>query len=45
MRGPGFEKERILAALGHLSPALPVEIVENPRFVHGSIASWRVPCG
>ena len=38
----GFEKERILAALAGLHPALPVEVVENPRFVHGSIVSLQV---
>jgi choline kinase len=38
----GFEKERILAALEHLPRTLPVEIVENPRFVHGSIVSLQV---
>jgi choline kinase len=38
----GFEKERILAMLAELRPALPVEIVENPRFVHGSIVSLQV---
>jgi choline kinase len=38
----GYEKERILAALAELPRALPVEIVENPRFVHGSIVSLQV---
>ncbi len=38
----GFEKERIAAALARLSPAFPVELVENPRFVHGSIVSLQV---
>ena len=38
----GFEKERILAALERLRPALAVETIENPRFVHGSIVSLQV---
>jgi choline kinase len=38
----GFEKERIIAALASLSPAFPVELIENPRFVHGSIVSLQV---
>jgi choline kinase len=38
----GFEKERIATALGGLRPAFPVELVENPRFVHGSIVSLQV---
>ncbi len=38
----GFEKERIVAALAQLHPALPIELVENPRFVHGSIVSLQV---
>ena len=38
----GFEKERIIAALADLKPGLPVELVENPRFVHGSIVSLQV---
>jgi choline kinase len=38
----GFEKERIVAALGRLSPSFPVELIENPRFVHGSIVSLQV---
>ena len=38
----GFEKERIVTALERLRPALPVELVENPRFVHGSIVSLQV---
>jgi choline kinase len=42
----GFEKERILAALGDLRPhPFPVEILENPRFVHGSIVSLQVAGG
>jgi choline kinase len=38
----GYEKDRILAALDKLSPAIPVETLENPRFVHGSIVSLQV---
>ncbi len=38
----GFEKERIAAALAELPRTLPVELVENPRFVHGSIVSLQV---
>jgi choline kinase len=38
----GYEKERILAELAHLHPAFPVETIENPRFVHGSIVSLQV---
>jgi choline kinase len=41
----GFEKERIVAALAALTSriaGLPVELVENPRFVHGSIVSLQV---
>jgi len=38
----GFEKERIVAALAKLRPALPAELIDNPRFVHGSIVSLQV---
>lgn len=38
----GFQKELIVEALGRLSPAFPVELVDNPRFVHGSIVSLQV---
>ncbi len=38
----GFQKEMIAAAVEKLAPALPVELVENPRFVHGSIVSLQV---
>jgi choline kinase len=38
----GFQKELIVEALGRLSPAIPVEFVDNPRFVHGSIVSLQV---
>ena len=38
----GYMKESIAAALAGLTPALPVELVENPRFVHGSIVSLQV---
>ena len=38
----GFEKERIVAALEQIPRTLPVELVENPRFVHGSIVSLQV---
>ncbi len=35
----GYEHQQIRDALGRLAPALPVEIVENPDFVRGSIVS------
>jgi len=39
----GFEQSRILAELVRLSPhPFPVEILDNPRFVHGSIVSLQV---
>jgi choline kinase len=38
----GFQKELIAAAIEQLRPALPVELIENPRFVHGSIVSLQV---
>jgi choline kinase len=38
----GFQKELIVEALGGLSAAFPVELVDNPRFVHGSIVSLQV---
>jgi len=38
----GFEKELIVEALARLAPKLPVEVIENPRFVHGSIVSLQV---
>jgi choline kinase len=38
----GFQKELIAAALEKIAPALPVELIENPRFVHGSIVSLQV---
>lgn len=38
----GFQKEMIGAAIERLRPSLPVELVENPRFVHGSIVSLQV---
>ncbi len=38
----GYMKESIEAALAALSPSIPVELIENPRFVHGSIVSLQV---
>ncbi|APR82965.1 Choline permease LicB [Minicystis rosea] len=38
----GFQKEMIAAAIERIRPALPVELIENPRFVHGSIVSLQV---
>ena len=38
----GYMKESIEAALALLSPSIPVELIENPRFVHGSIVSLQV---
>ncbi len=38
----GYMKESIEAALAALLPSIPVELIENPRFVHGSIVSLQV---
>lgn len=38
----GYEKDRILRALEGLTPAIPVETIENPRFLNGSIVSLQV---
>jgi len=38
----GFQKELIGAAVDRLRPGLPVELIDNPRFVHGSIVSLQV---
>lgn len=38
----GFQKEMVGAAIERIRPALPVELIENPRFVHGSIVSLQV---
>jgi choline kinase len=38
----GFQKDMIAAAIDRLRPTLPVELIENPRFVHGSIVSLQV---
>ncbi|MEO7327522.1 MAG: phosphocholine cytidylyltransferase family protein [Minicystis sp.] len=38
----GYMKESIEAALAALKPSIPVELIENPRFVHGSIVSLQV---
>lgn len=38
----GYQKEAIFAEVERLRPPLPVEFVENPRFVHGSIVSLSV---
>jgi choline kinase len=38
----GFRQELIGAAVERIRPALPVELIENPRFVHGSIVSLQV---
>jgi choline kinase len=38
----GYEKERILAALEALRSGIPVETIDNPRFVHGSIVSLQL---
>ncbi len=38
----GYRKEAIEDALAQQSAALPIELVENPRFVHGSIVSLAV---
>ncbi|XXY53855.1 phosphocholine cytidylyltransferase family protein [Sorangium sp. So ce269] len=35
----GFRREMIEEALGPLRPRLKVELIHNPRFVHGSIVS------
>ncbi len=38
----GFQQSMIRDELARLAPALPLEIVENPRFAHGSIVSLQV---
>lgn len=38
----GFQKEMIAAAVDRARPSIPVELVDNPRFVHGSIVSLQV---
>ena len=38
----GFQKEMIAAAVDRARPTIPVELVDNPRFVHGSIVSLQV---
>ena len=38
----GYEKEKILSTLTHLPTTLPIETLDNPRFVHGSIVSLQV---
>jgi choline kinase len=37
----GFQRQRIDAALAKLRPAMEIELLENPRFVHGSIVSLQ----
>lgn len=38
----GFKRDVLEAALAKLAPALPIELVHNDRFVHGSIVSLQV---
>lgn len=38
----GFQKEMIAAEIERLRPTLSVELIENDRFVHGSIVSLQV---
>jgi choline kinase len=38
----GFQREKVYEAARHLNPALPIDFVENDRFVHGSIVSLGV---
>lgn len=38
----GFQRELIAAAIDRLPSSLPVELIDNPRFVHGSIVSLQV---
>ncbi|HVY45178.1 MAG TPA: phosphocholine cytidylyltransferase family protein [Minicystis sp.] len=38
----GFLQDQIRAELAKLRPAIPVEVVENPRFMNGSIVSLQV---
>ncbi len=38
----GFEKEQILTALERISHPVQIEVIDNPRFVHGSIVSLQV---
>ncbi len=39
----GYQKEAIREHVASLKPSLPIDFVENPRFVHGSIVSSRSP--
>ena len=38
----GYQKEAIYEHVASLKPSLPIDFVENPRFVHGSIVSLQV---
>ena len=38
----GYRKETIALAVERLHTSLPIELVENPRYVHGSIVSLEV---
>lgn len=38
----GFQKELMVAAVERARPRLSVELIENPRYVHGSIVSLQV---
>jgi choline kinase len=38
----GYRKEEIHEHVASLKSALPIELIENPRFVHGSIVSLQV---
>jgi choline kinase len=38
----GYEKEKIFSALSRIRTRLPIETLDNPRFVHGSIVSLQV---
>jgi choline kinase len=38
----GYRRETIAEAVERLHPSLPIELVDNPRFLHGSIVSLQV---
>ena len=38
----GYQQEAIREHVAALKPSLPIDFVENPRFVHGSIVSLQV---
>jgi choline kinase len=38
----GYQKETIVEAVANIATPLKIELIENPRFVHGSIVSLQV---